>query len=301
MIFREMHEQKQEDEHKQWCDLELQKTDASILDKQAKVEELALKIEERQATALNLLKETKEASDMVSTIDQHMEEATEIRKIGKEQNKLAIKDAKDAQVALANAIAVLEEFYKKSGQIPKESFELLQRRVNARAHAPVDLPESPSTWESGYTGVADPTQQPGGIIAVLEQVSADFSRVASETEAQESSDQAAYDQDMKDCKIEKARRAKESEMKDQERKRILEQITTMQESHKNVKGEKEATEQYMKDLQPACVEGDSTYEERKAARAQTIEALKTAQEILQETPVTPAPARTFLQLRGARA
>eukprot|EP00429_Kryptoperidinium_foliaceum_P134294 CAMPEP_0176283232 /NCGR_PEP_ID=MMETSP0121_2-20121125/51209_1 /TAXON_ID=160619 /ORGANISM="Kryptoperidinium foliaceum, Strain CCMP 1326" /LENGTH=286 /DNA_ID=CAMNT_0017623601 /DNA_START=11 /DNA_END=867 /DNA_ORIENTATION=- len=281
MIFREMHEQTEEDEHKAWCDLELNKTNASIDDKESKLEELNLKIQERSASALQLQKEIKEAEEMVGSINQHMEEATEIRNTGKQENKLAIKDAHEAQKALANAVAVLEEFYKSSGQIPKQSFELLQRRVAARENGPIKLPETPSTWDSGYTGVADPSKQPEGIIAVLEQVSADFSRMASETEAQENSDQAAYDQDVKDCQIEKARRAKESEMKDQERKRIMEQQAQMQDSHKNVKGEIEATQQYWKDLQPACVEGDSTYEERKAARATTIEALKTAQEILQ--------------------
>merc|ERR1719230_189780 len=37
----------------------------------------------------------------------------------------------------------------------------------------------------------------------------------------------------------------------------------------------------MKDLQPACVNGDSTYEDRKAARSKEIDALKEAQDILE--------------------
>jgi len=44
----------------------------------------------------------------------------------------------------------------------------------------------------------------------------------------------------------------------------------------------EQTVQYEKDLQPACVEGDSSYEDRKAARTKEIEALHESQKVLEE-------------------
>merc|ERR1719436_198192 len=231
---------------------------------------------------------------MVSKITEHMAEASEIRKVGKKENELVIKDARDAQKAVSNAISVLESFYKESGMVKKEAWELLQQ--------PVKLPKEPSTWDSSYTGVADPAKQPDGIITVLETVSADFAKMASQTAAQEESDKEAYDEDMKSCKIEKARRTKESEMKDQERKRLIEKQAAMEATHKSVKGEKGATEQYLKDLQPACVEGGSTYEDRKAARAAEIEALKSAQDTLQTAfdNSTKPEEKSFLQLRGAR-
>merc|ERR1712194_950177 len=156
-------------------------------------------------------------------------EATGIRKIGKKENALAVKDSEDAQSAIANAIAVLKDFYKSSGEIPKESYELLQ--------APVDLPADPTTWDSSYTGVANADAQPGGIVTVLETVSSDFAKMQAETEAQEESDQDAYQEDMKDCDIEKAWRTKESEMKEQEKKRLLEKLEGLQATHKGVSKE----------------------------------------------------------------
>ena len=42
------------------------------------------------------------------------------------------------------------------------------------------------------------------------------------------------------------------------------------------------------DLQHACVDGDSTYEDRKAARTKEIEALKEAQDILEKAFDEPA-------------
>jgi len=49
-----------------------------------------------------------DAEKMIADIVAFVKEATEIRETGKKENKLAIKDAKDAQNSLTNAIAVLE-------------------------------------------------------------------------------------------------------------------------------------------------------------------------------------------------
>merc|ERR1719510_1670976 len=217
----------------------------------------------------------KEANEMVQTITSHVEEATEIREVGKQENKVAIKDAQEAQQAVAQATSVLETFYKESGMIEKKSYELMQKE-------PVKLPETPSTWEASYTGVTDPTEQPEGIIAVLKKVSADFAKMEAQTKAQEESDQSLYDEDMKRCAIEKAALTKESEMKGAEKKRKIQRVAQMQATHKHVSDEHAAVVQYLKDLQHGCVDGDSTYEDRKAARAKEIEALGKAQIILRD-------------------
>merc|ERR1719409_1546607 len=182
----------------------------------------------------------KDAEAMIADIDVHVKESTEIRDEGKKENAISLNDANEAQNAVANAIAVLEEFYKESGQVKKEEWEFLQRGV--------DLPEEPSTWDSGYTGVADPSAQPGGILTILENTAKEFSEMEADTRAQEAMDQKAYEEDMKECTIEKARRTKESEMKSAERKRLTDKIDAMTKSKKATAGELEATEQYLKDL-----------------------------------------------------
>merc|ERR1719335_1069851 len=114
-------------------------------------------------------------------------------------------------------------------------------------------------------------------------------------------DQKAYEEDMKACTIEKARRTKESEMKTQEKKRLSDKIDAMEKSKKHTEQELEATEQYLKDLQPACVEGDSSYEDRKAARAKEIEALKQIQGILTDAFKEDASAAAGFLQRPKRA
>merc|ERR1719324_2172009 len=152
-----------------------------IENKEEKIETLTLKLEEAKADLQDLAEQIKAAQTMISEIDAHVKESTDIRNEGKKENAISLKDAKDAQDAVSNAIAVLEEFYKESGQVKKEEWEFLQRGV--------DLPDEPSTWDSGYTGVADPKEQPGGIISVLEATAEDFSKMEADTRAQEATDQ----------------------------------------------------------------------------------------------------------------
>jgi len=274
MIFRLMAEQKDEDEHKHWCDLEIEKTQVSIDDKQDKMDDLQAKIDDAESTIGELTEEIKAADEMVAEIVSFMKEATEIREVGKKENQLAIKDSQDSQEAVSNAIAVLTDFYKESGEIAKEPWEFLQKGV--------ELPEDPETWDSSYSGVADPSAQPGGIITILEKCNEEFATMEADTKAQEASDQDAYDSDMQEHDIEKAKRSKESEMKNAEKKRLVEKAASMEKNRKHVSDEHEATVQYQKDLQPACVEGDSTYEERKAARTEEIDALHNSQVILED-------------------
>merc|ERR1719162_1626978 len=87
---------------------------------------------------------------------------------------------------------------------------------------------------------------------------------------------------MKDNSIEKAGRTQEVTMKSAEKARRVDKIASLSSTKKDTEGELEKTNKYMDDLQPACVTADSSYEDRKAARAKEIEALKKAQVILQD-------------------
>jgi len=289
MIFRLMDEQKQEDEHKHWCDQELEKTNVMLDDKADKIKDLKAEIKSETSSVGKLTEEIKDADAMISKIISFKKEATEIREVGKKENKLAADDAETGQKALADAIAVLTSFYKDSGEIKKEPWEFIQ--------GPVKLPKNPNTWDAGYTGVSDPDKQPTGIVAVLETVMSDFAKVEADTKSQEATDQKEYDQSMSDNDIEKARRETESNMKSGEKKRRIESIATLDGQLKDTDGEWEKTDQYMTDLQPACVDGAKDgYKNRKAARAQEVTALKRAQVILQDAFKETAKGK-FLQIR----
>jgi len=284
MVFRLMSEQTDEDKHKAWCDLELDKTKDSKEDKEDKIKQLDLDIKsENAAEAKNTLDITA-ADKMVADIVDFMNEATEIRQAGKHENKVSIKDAKDAQTAIANAHAVLEDFYKSSGEI-------------SMIQGPVVLPKDPKLWSAGYTGVSDPKNAKTGVLSILETCAADFSKMEADTKAQEAEDQKDYDSEMSSHKIEKDRRATESAAKGSEKKRHIQKAGELTKQKKHTNDELDAVKQYSKDLQPACVDGDSSFKDRKAARAKEIAALKSAQKTLQAA--FTKKSSSFLQIHAA--
>jgi len=287
MIFRLMDEQKQEDEHKHWCDQELEKTNTMADNHKDHIADMKAEIKVENGKIAKLTDEIADANTMISDIDGFIKEATEIRNTGKKENAAAIKDSEEAQKSLSDAIAVLTDFYKDSGEIKKEPWEFIQ--------APVKLPKNPKTWDSGYTGVADPDKQPGGIITILETVNADFAKMEAETRSQEAQDQSEYEESIKANQIEKAERVQEEKMKTAEKARRADKVASLSAKKKGREGELEKTEQYLSDLQPACVNGDSKYEDRVAARAKEIEALKKAQVTLMDAF---KEKKSFLQLRG---
>merc|ERR1719502_2345448 len=288
MIFRLMDEQKQEDEHKNWCRKEIEKTKTMQDDKNEKISDLKAEIKVENGEVAKLTNEIAAATKMINDIDTFVKEATEIRNTGKKENALAIKDAQQAQNSLSDAIAVLTEFYKSSGEVKKEPWEFIQK--------PVNLPKNPATWDSEYTGVSDPDKQPSGIISVLEGVLADFSKMEADTKSQEAQDQDTYEQTMKDNSIEKAERTQEAKMKAAEKKRRSEEVATLSSNQKNTQGELDKPNQYLTDLKPACVNTDkgASYDSRKAARTKEIGALKKAQVTLQEA--FNAKSGKFLQI-----
>merc|ERR1719473_1702078 len=99
MIFHLMGEQKDEDEHKLWCDMETEKSTESKDDKAIKL----------------LVKQITEQQEKVAEITSNKETETKLREENHAEIVATIKDAADAQAAITEAIAVLKDFYKESG------------------------------------------------------------------------------------------------------------------------------------------------------------------------------------------
>merc|ERR1719395_517835 len=106
-----------------------------------------------------------------------MKEATEIRETDKAENMATIKDAKDAQEAIASAIAVLEDFYKSQGAF-------------LQVGEPVEVEASPDTWESESSGL----QSPDGVLDMMKTIGADFAKMEADTTAAEEANQKEYDE-----------------------------------------------------------------------------------------------------------
>merc|ERR1711862_126625 len=100
-----------------------------------------------------------------------MAKATSIRTEEKAENELTIKDAGEAQTAVAQALTVLKEFYAKAG----EATALLQQQ-----------PEAPEVFDKPYKGMG---AENGGVVGMLEVIQSDFARLESDTKAAEATAQ----------------------------------------------------------------------------------------------------------------
>merc|ERR1719321_2125254 len=270
MVFRLMGEQKDEDEHKLWCDMEMEKSEESKTDKEDKVALQTTKVNEMDAAIKLLVKQIAENDDKVDTMTTYMKDETALRDENHAEIVATIKDAQDAQGALTDAITVLKNFYKESGMIPKEPWEFIQT-VSKRD---VELPESPSTWDSSYSGTADPKSAGEGILAILDETMQKFSTMEADAKVADETDMAAK-------KVEIEETTMDTQMKTSKKESLQEKMESTAAQLKHTNSELDAVDQYLKDLQPACGTGDSSYEDRKKARADEIEALRKAQTILE--------------------
>jgi len=286
MIFHLMDEQKNEDEHKHWCDKEVTNTELMLTEKKEKKLDAETTITQLAEKIQNLKNGITENQDAVAAAETEISERTEARADEKAENTATIKDAEDAQSAVAEAIAVLTTFYKNSGEVQKEAWEsFAQKSVTVRKagskNEPGETEPEPDLFKSEdevYTG----TSGGASVIGMLEAIATDFAEMESQARADETQQQNEFDAWLTTTHMDKAEKTKDSEMKNSRKGRYEDKKSGQEESLDHTTKELESTEQYELDLQKACVDGDSSYGARKDARTQEIEALREAQGILEK-------------------
>merc|ERR1719487_2812858 len=242
---------------------------------------MTAKAAEMKAKIQTLSGEISSNDEKVQSITEYMKEETEMRNENHEEILATIKDSQDAQGAVTQATAVLKDFYKGSGEIAKEPWEFLQ------THA---LPAKPSTWDSSYSGVSDPDSN-GGVLTLLDGVMQKFSTMEADAKAADATDEKNFQKDMAAKKVELATTQQDSQMKTQKKDSLQGKMEAAAAQLKATTAEHDAVDQYLRDLEPACGTGDSSYEDRKQARSDEVAALRRAQGILEEA----FRAKGFLQ------
>merc|ERR1719478_1653224 len=103
-----------------------------------------------------------------------------------------------------------------------------------------------------------------------------------EAKVTDETDQKAYEKDMSAKKVEIDETNQDTEKKTSKKESLQESMEGAATQLKHTSTGLAAMEQYLKDLEPACGVGDSSYDDRKKARADEIDALRKAQTILEE-------------------
>merc|ERR1719355_318199 len=166
MIARLEKEAAEEADAKAFCDKETSESKAKQAELTAKSDKYGVRIEKATATIAELKEQIKTLQAQMAEMDAAQAEATSLRNKEHEEYLKASKDYKDSAEAVANAIAVLQDYYSSGSFVQaKEEPEL--------GGAKTDIAST--------------------IMSMLEVAESDFTTLLAEAEASEKAAQASYD------------------------------------------------------------------------------------------------------------
>jgi uncharacterized protein YoxC len=266
LIVKLMEEATSETEHKGWCDTELTTNKQTREKKTSEVNELESEIEELTATIAELTQDIADLTAAVKELDAAMAEQTEERNTAKATNAQTIKDAKAAQVAVEQAMAILKDFYAKSAE--------------ATAFSQQPAVDAPETFEKPYKGLLP---EGGSVVDFLEVILSDFARLESETASDEAQEEDEYKTFMFESKKDKALKENEIKLKSGTKTDKESALSQAQADLKTTQEQLDKALAYYDKLKPTCVDSGITYEERVKRREEEIVSLQEALKILAGT------------------
>lgn len=244
--------------HKAWCDEQLKDNKIKRDTKTAEVATLTAEVDKLNGEITTYAKELEELAAAQAALAKAMKEATEFREKEKVENTATIKDAKEAQEAVNQALVILKEFYDKQAALLQGS----------------QVPEM-----AAYKGMGGAKK---GVLGMLEVILGDFARLEAETTADENQAQNEYDEFMSDSKADAKAKHDEEFNKGLLKDETEHKLKGKKEDLEGTQAELDAALKYYADLKPQCLEVHVTYEERVAKRKEEIEALKQAYVMLSQ-------------------
>lgn len=265
LIVQLMEEATAEVEHKGWCDTELTTNKQTRDAKTADVASLTAEIEDLTATIAELTQNLADLAVQIKELEDAMAKATEDRTTSKASNEQTIKEAKLAQTAVSNAMALVKDFYEKSAQ----ATALAQQTPGE---------DAPETFTKPYKGLLP---EGGNVVDFLEVILTDFTRLETETTDDEASEEARYKDFMFESKKSTALKENETKHKTNTKTEKESALHFAEEELKTTKEQLADAVAYYEKLKPSCVDSGISYEERVKRREEEIQSLQEALKILQ--------------------
>jgi len=269
LITKMQTQQNEEASKNGWCNAELASNKATREEKTDAVDELSSDADELSTAIGKLGEEVSALAKQVSELDADMAKATQMRQEESAKNAATVKDAKEAQAAVAQALLVLRDFYKKAAG----ASSLLQTRHREARAEPEVFGDEP------YTGMGG---ESGGVISMLEVIQSDFAQLQAESEGAEESGLKEYQEFMEDSKVDKATKVRTSEHKTSKKKAKTQELTAVRADLQGTQKELDAAKAYFEKLKPDCLDTGASYAERQAQRKQEVADLQEALEMLEK-------------------
>jgi len=237
--------------------------------KSDEVSKLSAEVEDLTSTIQSLSDDIASLTAEIQTLDAAMAKASTDRADSKETNAATVKDAKEGQVAITEAMAILKDFYAKSA----EATALTQQ-------SPAE--DAPTTFNTAYKGMLP---EGGSVIDFLEVILSDFARLEAETSTAESTEQEEYEKYMFESKKDKALKEGDKAHKSETKTNKESELHATQGELKVTQEQLDKALAYYEKLKPTCVDSGITYEERVKRREEEIVSLQEALKILAGTDI----------------
>jgi len=269
-----------------WCDAEREKNDKDLKEFTQNIETLVSEMDDIDVAindpASGLLVQIKDSEKQHTENEESQAKETDMR--GEENGRYQqnIRDLQEAQDLLANAAAVLKDFYKhleKEAEEEDEEAVLLQRRR--------EDPAPPETWadeDSGAGGFKGQSEKGQDVIALIEEIKDEVNKEEMEAHEAEKEAQHGYEDSMKTIKEEQEELEKTlADLKAELTEKKAELKEKQADHEKNVDS-KEAVEAYLEKIKPGCDFISENYDTREKNREAEIKALEGAIELLKQSP-----------------
>lgn len=259
---------------KGFCDTNMA---AAIADRDtgnAQIEEAMATISKITAEKEQLNQEIQDLKKAIADNLKALNEATELRNSEKADNEATIETADEGKTAVELAINILKEFYDnafiQTGKYVPPNADRSGKTVADRA---------PEVFSGDYHGSQGASK---GILGLLDVILSDFERTVDTTTDAEDTAQSSFNTFESDTKTDNADKEDEIDTKEGRISDIEDELVETEEDKEDATTLKTNALTELKKLKPMCVEGEETYVQRVAKREKEIQALKEAQQMLDD-------------------
>jgi hypothetical protein len=264
LIERMLQEAANEATQKAWCDKATSAAEQKRTYAAEKIAELNAQMAELEALRDKLTEELEVLGKEVKELKDARKEAEDIRKKEKADNEETVRDAQIGMEAVQAAKDIVDKFYK----------TMAKNTVSLAQQSPADdAPDAGFDNMEAYTGLQGEST---GIIGMMEVLESDFQRTITETEKAEAEAEQEFLEFMTETGKSLAEKETAHTQKDKEKTTAVEELSTAEDDLVTNNEVLQTSIKELLELKKACIDTGMTYDERKAAREEEIEALKKA-------------------------
>merc|ERR550537_2014682 len=276
--------------YKQFCDDTTVEKKRAIEEANERIEVLKADIQKYAADAARLTKEIAELDEDIAIWNGDIKAATNVREIEKADYDATHKDYSESVDALQRAIAVLKKqaHDRKQGSFVQVSALKELSLIPAEAKKTIDLflMQDPEGLTVSAPEANAYEFQSSGVIEMLEKLLDKFIDERTTLEKEEMNSKHAYDMLMQDLNAQIAQGEKDRDEKAQAKATALQAKADAEGDLRDTTTTRDEDAKYLADLTATCEEKASAFESRQQLRAEEIEAIEKAIEIISSGAVS---------------